>query len=474
MTPKIKLIIAGGGTAGWVSAALMSKTFSQLLDITLIESETIGTVGVGEATIPTHKGFHNLLNIDEDEFIKATNATFKLGISFEGWTKDTETYFHAFGQVGRSTWLAHFHHLWAAIGDETVRGSLDDYCLELQAAKHNKFTKTQSNIDVNYAYHLDAGAYAQFLRKFSEANGVKRIEGVIENVKLQNETGHIESLELRGGEIIEGDIFIDCTGFKSLLLGQAMGIGFEDWKDYLPTDRACVAQSEAVNDPVPYTRTIAHNAGWRWQIPLQTRLGNGVVFSSDYMSDEEAEKGFRTGKRKKVWHKNCLAIGLSSGFLEPLESTSIHLIQAAITRFAQLFPFSKQYEALSERYNQLNDAELHDIRDFLILHYYLNERNGQSFWDYHRNNNIPDSLKHRMSLFEESGLVFQDGDDLFRNDSWVQVMLGQGLRPKAMHAAGQLIEPRQLRGAIGDLKKNIDNLVSEMPRHGDYLRRYRN
>lgn len=385
--PVKKVVIAGGGTAGWVAAAALSSQIGGLLDVILIESDQIGTVGVGEATIPTHVSFHRLLGIDEKEFMRATKATFKLGISFENWGRLGDQYFHSFGKIGRSTWMGDFQHMWHHAQSLGLGGDMDDYCFELQAAKAGRFAKS-GNSQISYAYHLDASLYAKFLREFSESRGVKRVEGKIQQVKLHSESGFIEELELTNGQSVGADFFIDCTGFRSLLIGEAIGVDYQNWSHWLPMNRAIAVQTKNASggqDILPYTRSIARKAGWQWRIPLQSRVGNGHVYCSDYMSDEEAHDilmnnldgeivsdprpiSFVTGKRETVWEKNCLALGLSSGFLEPLESTSIHLAQIGITRFIQMFPFAGVNDALKRQYNNYSDEELESIRDFLIVH----------------------------------------------------------------------------------------------------------
>lgn len=482
-----RVVIAGGGTAGWVAAATLSSQIGAMLDITLVESDRIGTVGVGEATIPTHKTFHRLLGIDEQEFMRETRASFKLGISFEDWGQVGDRYIHSFGTIGPSTWMGDFQHMWYQAKADGYGGELDEYCLELQAAKAGKFSKSDA-ANLNYAYHLDSSLYSKFLRKFSEARDVKRVEGTIENVRVNDETGFIDGLDLQGGQQIDGDFFIDCTGFRALLIGKAMGVTYEDWSHWLPMNRAIAVQTKHEEDILPYTRTTARKAGWQWRIPLQHRIGNGHVYCSDYMSDDEAysilidniqgEKisepkpiKFLTGKRKKAWNKNCLALGLSSGFLEPLESTSIHLIQIGATRLVQMFPFSGVSEALSNHYNKSVEAELDSIKDFLIVHYKLNRRTDP-FWKDMAAMNIPETLKHRIDLFKNTAITHQTDLDLFRTDSWVQVMRGQGLESQGHHHVGRLLPEGQLKAALSNRKSDIQKLVGSMPKHADFVRDY--
>lgn len=483
-----RVVIAGGGTAGWTVAAALAKQLGRLLEITLVESDAIGTVGVGESTIPTVRTFHSLLGLDEREFVCATQASFKLGIEFRDWARIGDRYFHSFGQIGRSTWMGDFHQMWLQARAEGFDGELGDYCFELQAAEAGRFA-TGEKASLNYAYHLDATAYGKFLRRLSEPMGVKRIEGKIADVRRVAESGFIEALVLESGQVIEGDLFIDCTGFRGLLIEQTLQTGYDDWTHWLSTDSAIAVQTEATGPAPPYTKAIAHRAGWRWQIPLQHRVGNGLVFASEHLSDDKAHEllaesvagamlteprviRFRTGCRRKAWNKNCIAFGLSSGFVEPLESTSIHLIMIGVTRLMQLFPFGGVNEALAKRYNDLSQRELEGIRDFIILHYHLNERDDSDFWRRCREMDIPDSLADRIALFRDNAQAYQASDELFRVDSWVQVMLGQRLEPKSHHQMGRLMSSDRLRTALDTLKGNIGNAVARLPEHQQFLDSY--
>jgi len=479
-----RVVIAGGGTAGWTVAAALVKQLGALLEITLVESDAIGTVGVGESTIPTAKRFHELLGVPERDFVRATQASFKLGIAFENWAREGDRYFHSFGQIGPSTWMADFQHMWLEAREKGVAGELGDYCLELQAAEAGKFA-TGPESRLNYAYHLDATAYGQFLRGFAEPLGVRRVEGKIARVRQSAQSGFIEALELESGEAVEGDLFIDCTGFRALLIEGALATGYEDWSHWLPTDSALAVQTEAAGPARPYTRAIAHQAGWQWQIPLQQRVGNGLVYCSKFLSDDEAQAmladrldaamiteprliRFRAGARREAWKQNCVAIGLSSGFVEPLESTSIHLIMIAVTRLMQLFPFGGVTEAVALRYNDISRRELEGIRDFIILHYHLNERE-EPFWQQCRSMEIPASLAERIALFRDGAHAYQAADELFRIDSWVQCMLGQRLRPRSHHAMGKLMPPEQLRQALAGAAEHIRLAVARLPAHQTFL-----
>ncbi|MEX2125880.1 MAG: tryptophan halogenase family protein [Woeseia sp.] len=482
------VVIAGGGTAGWLAAAALSRQLGEILDITLIESDEIGTVGVGEATIPPMRVFHKLLRIDEQEFMRATEATFKLGIYFEHWGRRNHNYIHSFGKNGKETWLCDFHHFWLRGLERGFDSELGEYSLELQAAKAGKFA-TSPGSEINFAYHLDAGRYAKFLRKYSEGYGTKRIEGKIRVVNQNGNSGFIESLTLESGEVIEGDMFIDCTGFRGLLIEQTLRTGYEDWTHWLPCDSAVPVQTEKIGPAVPYTCSIAHDAGWQWRIPLQHRVGNGLVYCSRYLSDDEATARllsevqgktiteprvirFRTGRRLKGWNKNCLALGLAGGFVEPLESTSIHLIMTGITRLMQLFPFSGISQSLVDRYNALTQAELESIRDFIVLHYHATQRDDSPFWRYCRDMKIPQSLAHRIALFRESAHAYQADGELFRVDSWTQVMLGQGIVPEHYHHFARMMTDRDLGQFLSGLKESIRRAVAKMPGHQEFLATY--
>jgi len=483
-----KVVIAGGGTAGWMAAAALARQLGPLLDITLVESEDIGTVGVGESTIPTARTFNALLGIDEAEFMRATQATFKLGISFEHWGEVGDRYIHSFGQVGKSTWMGGFHHFWMQAREQGFGGDLGDYCLELKAAEQNRFY-TGDDSRLNYAYHLDAGLYGRFLRGMAEADGVRRVEGKIASVRQRGEDGFVEALVMESGEVVEGDLFVDCTGFRGLLIEQTLKAGFEDWGHWLPTNSALAVQTRSTEPAVPYTRAIAHKAGWRWKIPLQHRVGNGLVYCNDFMSDDEAKNllmgeiegetlieprliRYRTGRRRKTWDRNVVALGLASGFVEPLESTSIHLIMVGVTRLMKLFPFGGVSQAAIDHYNRQADDELEKIRDFIILHYKATERADSPFWDRVREMEVPDSLAQRIELFRQSAQVYQAPGELFQVDSWLQVLLGQRVKPQTYHHMGRLMPPQQLKAALDDLKRNIDGVVARLPQHQAFLDSY--
>jgi tryptophan 7-halogenase len=485
--PVRRVVIAGGGTAGWMVAAALSKVLGKRLDIQLVESDEIGTVGVGEATIPTLLNYHRLLEINEREFMAATMATFKLGISFENWRNVNEDYIHSFGITGTDHWTAGFQHFWLKGRERGLAGDYGDYCLELKAAQENRFAHLPRS-GMNYAYHMDASRYSRYLRTLSENHGAKRIEGKIAKVNADPESGHITSLQLDSGSVIEGDLFIDCTGFRALLIGQTLGVPYEDWSHWLFNDSAIAIQTDATGPALPMTRSIAHHAGWQWRIPLQHRMGNGVVFSSRYIADDDAKNilmssivgkplveprviRFKPGQRPQTWKGNCVAIGLSSGFLEPIESTSIHLIQRGITRLMQMFPSEGISQHDVDEYNAQSKQEIEHIRDFIILHYKVNNRQDP-YWSDAREMPVPSSLQHRIDLFRETGRVFRAADELFAENSWIQVMLGQGITPRTHHQTADLMGDAELSAFLGGIRDNIDRTVAQLPPHQAYVEQY--
>ncbi len=487
-TPIRNIVIAGGGTAGWMTAAAFSKLLGKKFNITLVESDEIGTIGVGEATIPTLHIFHRLLGIDEQDFMKSTHATFKLGISFEGWLNGSDQYLHSFGFLGQDCWACDFHHFWKKGLGLGIEQAIGDYCAEHLAAREGRFS-VNSQSDQNHAYHLDASLYAQFLRDLSERHGVTRREGKINEVVLCPTTGEISSLKLESGESIEGDFFIDCTGFKALLLRKALHVGFENWSDFLPCDRAIAVQSNLLNEPVPFTRAIAHPFGWQWQIPLQSRVGNGIVFCSQHISEDEAASVlrenivgepitepnrifFQTGLSKKHWQKNCAAVGLSGGFIEPLESTAIHLIQRSIIHLLQLIPRDKTMSSLSREFNTRIRREMEDVRDFIILHYKSTAREDSAFWRYCKSMDAPQSLTDKVNLFRESGMIFKKEEELFAVASWVQVLLGQGHRPSSYHPIVDLMTENELRSFLEKQRTRVSEKVKSWPNVNDFIKNY--
>lgn len=484
-----KVVIVGGGTAGWMAAASFSKLLGKSIEVTLIESDEISTVGVGEATVPPLILLNRYLGINEQEFLASVKGSIKLGISFENWKNVNENYLHAFGYVGKDTWAASFQHFWRRGLDLGVKYPLADYSLECQAALSSKFAHLP-NQSLSYAYHIDAGFYAKFLRNIAEQAGTKRIEGKIVDVTVNHQdTMAIKSVRLASGAVVDGDFFIDCSGFRALLIGQTLHTAFDDWSHCLPCDSAVAVQTESVREPVPYTRAIAHHAGWQWQIPLQHRVGNGLVYCSRYMSDDEAKNmliekvdgklinepkviKYKTGQRVKYWVKNCVALGLASGFIEPLESTSIHLIQRGITRLIQMFPLDGIKQADVDEYNEQMKAETLNVRDFIVLHYHLTEREDSAFWRYCKNMPIPASLQQRMDLFKETGKFFIKPYELFVEPSWLQVMHGQGITPKHYHAMANEMSDADLIKFLHDAREYVKRSVEKMPSHHDYLQFY--
>ncbi len=483
-----RVVIAGGGTAGWMAAAAIAKLIGKNLQVTLVESDAIPTIGVGEATIPTILTINRLLQIPEPDFLRAVQGTFKLGIQFENWRKIGHRYIHSFGETGQGCWAAGFHHFWLKGLGKGVSRPYGDYCAELQAAERGRFA-VLSKQKLNYAYHLDAGRYAAYLRRLAEAHGTLRVEGKIASVTCDPETGHIRHLRLQSGQIVEGDLFLDCTGFRALLIEQTLKTGFDDWSHWLPCNSAQAVQCESVEPAVPYTRSTAWGAGWQWKIPLQHRVGSGLVYCSDYMSDDEAANvllqnidgkrlieprviKYRTGQRKLYWNRNCIAVGLSSGFVEPLESTSIHFIQNSVLWLLLMFPHQGITEPLVAEYNAVLKREAANIRDFIVLHYHVTERDDSEFWNYCRTMSIPDSLQHRLELFRQSGRIFKPQDDLFAENSWIQVMMGQGIVPEQYHPIVDMMSDAELEAFLGGHRDRARQLVSRLPPHGEFVAHY--
>jgi tryptophan 7-halogenase len=485
-----QIVIVGGGTAGWMAAAAFARFLGPGYAIRLIESDEIGTVGVGEATIPAIQLFNRNLGIDENEFIRATQGSFKLGIEFADWTEPGHRYIHAFGQVGRPLGLLPFHHYWLRHHQQGGASSLWDHAPTALASKQNRFARPVEKpgslpSGVAYAYHFDAGLYAAFLRKYAEALGVSRTEGQVVDVTLKGDSGFVESVSLTSGEKIEGDFFIDCSGFRGLLIEQALHSGYEDWSNYLPCDRALAVPCASADPLTPYTRSTAREAGWQWRIPLQHRTGNGYVYCSDFVSDAEAtdtlmsnldgealaeprQLRFVTGKRRQIWKKNVVALGLSSGFLEPLESTSIHLIQSGIAKLLDYFPTAEFQQADIDGFNAAMDFEFNSIRDFIILHYKATNRPGP-FWKQCREMAIPDSLAAKIELFNANGRIVRVGEELFTELGWLQVMWGQGLRPEGYHPLTDQLTPEQLSEFMAVSHKHAAHVASQMPPHKDYI-----
>ncbi|OZA92167.1 MAG: tryptophan halogenase [Erythrobacter sp. 34-65-8] len=486
-----RLVIVGGGTAGWIAAAAFARLLGERLAITLVESDAIGTVGVGEATIPQIIRLNSILGFDEHDFVRRTQGTFKLGIEFVNWSAPGSRYLHTFGDTGMNLGNVHFHHYWRRHMMAGGAESLWHYSLHQLAADQNRFGKLErvgntAMAGLAYAYHFDASLYARYLRAYSEKLGVTRQEGTIESVQRDGESGDVTAVTLAGRVRVEGDFFIDCSGFRSLLLGQELGVEYTDWSHWLPCDRAMAVPSERLPDLPPYTRSTARQAGWQWRIPLQHRTGNGHVYCSSFLSDDEAADTlmanldtpaladprpirFTTGHRKQFWAHNVVALGLSSGFLEPLESTSIHLIQSNVSRLIELFPRGRVCAADRAEYNRRTIHEFAQIRDFLILHYHQTGRDDTEFWRYCQHMSVPESLTHKIALFASSGRLGRDVDDLFREASWVQVMLGQGVVPADYNPMADRLEAAQLGQFMGDVRRLVEKAVSGLPTHADYV-----
>ena len=485
---KVKdVVVVGGGTAGWTAAASIARLVGANLNVVLVESDAIGTVGVGEATIPPFRTLHSLLKIDEAEFLSRVQGTFKLAIQFENWREVGHDYIHAFGVTGQGCWAAGFQHFWLKAKALGFAEDYSHYSPELMAARANKFGLLQQN-GLSYAYHIDATSYARYLREFAEKDGVTRVEGKITEVR-QAESGDISELVLESGQTVQGDLFIDCTGFASLLMDKTLGTDFEDWTHWLPCDRALAVQTTSAGELIPYTRSIARESGWQWRIPLQTRVGNGLVYCSEFMSDDEARETllgnlegeviteprvlrFRTGQRVKHWNRNCVALGLAAGFLEPLESTSIHLIQRGVIRLLQMFPQDGIVESDRAEFNRQMDTEFRFIRDFIILHYHVTERTDSEFWRRCRDMAIPESLQHRLDLFRDTGRVFEGEGDIFRENSWIQVMMGQGIEPQSYHAIVDMMSDKELRQFLQIQRHKVDALLKQLPAHREFVNRY--
>ena len=483
-----RIVIAGGGTAGWMAAAAIARTLGQAVDLTLVESEAIGTIGVGESTIPPLVNFNRILRINEADFMRATQATFKLGILFDDWKDLGTQYFHSFGLTGKDHWSAGFQHFWLYGRTKGHQQPYDDYCMELKAAIAGKFAHLPED-RMNYAYQLDSGLYARFLREMAEADGTKRIEGKIARVELDGTSGDIAALVLDGDRRIEGDMFIDCTGFRALLMEGALHAGFDDWSNWLPCDSAIALQTPNVHPPVPYTRVMAHDAGWQWRIPLQHRTGNGIVYCSRYLDKDAALDRmlgniegdvltepnflrFTAGTRRKQWYRNCVAMGLSAGFMEPLESTAIHLIQRSVLRFIRMLPAGRVSERDVAEFNEQQMQDMLQIRDFLVLHYKVTNRRDSPFWRHCAAMPIPDTLAQKIELFRETGRVFRKKEELFAENSWVQVMMGQGIEPQSHHPIAEKLRDDELDRLLEAIRSEVRQTVAGLPAHQDYVARY--
>ncbi|MBB5518991.1 tryptophan halogenase family protein [Amphiplicatus metriothermophilus] len=490
-----RILIVGGGTAGWMTAAAMGKLLAPLkIDVTLLESDQIGTVGVGEATLPHIRFFNRRLGIDEADFMAQTAATFKLGIEFRDWARKGDAYIHPFGDYGRDIKGVPFHHYWLRLRQRGRAWRIGEFSAPVMISEFGRFAMPVEDersvmSSFSYAYQFDAGLYAKYLRRFAEACGVRRIEGKITTVIQRGEDGFIEAVKTEDGRRVEADLFVDCSGFRGLLIEQTLKAGFEDWSAVLPCDRAVAVPCENAAPSLPYTRATARGAGWQWRIPLQHRVGNGYVYCSEHVSDDEAAQTlmaslegrpraepnflrFRAGKRRRQWVKNCVSIGLSSGFLEPLESTSIYLIQASVTKLLELFP-DRDFRACDiDEFNRAMDLEYERIRDFLILHYHATERDDTPFWDYVRTMKIPDSLAYKMTLFRKRGVVVKYKDGLFLHPSWIAVYLGQRVMPDMYDPRAEFIAEDELEKTLSAMRNLIRKTAESLPDHSDFIRRY--
>ncbi|SEJ92460.1 tryptophan halogenase [Sphingomonas sp. OV641] len=482
-----RVVILGGGTAGWMTAAALSRSLGPGVAITLLESDAIGTVGVGEATIPTIHWFNELVGIDEAAFLRVTQATFKLGIEFVDWTAPGHRYFHPFGQFGAALPGVAFHHRWLKAQAEGLDVPLSALSLAAALAAQGRFAKPAGDArsilsTLGYAYHFDAGLYAAYLRRLSEGAGVTRIEGTLHHVERDAATGFVTALTTERGERIEGELFIDCSGFRALLIAGEMGEGYEDWSHWLPCDRAVAVPCARVAPTTPYTRSTARAAGWQWRIPLQHRTGNGYVYASAYLSDDAAAATllgsldgeplaeprflrFTAGTRRRPWRGNVVAIGLSSGFLEPLESTSIHLIQSGIAKLLTLFPNRDFDPALSDRFNAVFARDMDGIKDFLILHYHATSGRDDPLWRHCRTMPLPDSLRAREEQYRRSGRIILESDELFREASWLAVLNGQGIVAGGYNPLADAIDGATNRAQVRQIAEVVARAAPTLPMH---------
>ena len=489
--PIKRVVVVGGGTAGWLAAAVLARVMGANLEIVLVESEAIGTVGVGEATIPQIRNVNTFLGIDENQMLRATAGTIKLAIEFKDWLRVGHSYLHAFGEVGLPLGPLPFQHYWLRSCAEPAAADLWTYSINAVAARAHRMARLEKIgrspiAGPKYAFHFDAARYGRLLREYAQQRGVRRIDAKIVDVALRGADGFIDALVLEGGERLGGDLFIDCSGFRALLIERALGSELEDWRAWLPCDRALAVQSESVGPLRPYTQANARPAGWQWRIPLQHRTGNGHVYCSEYMSDDEAATvllanlegralgeprliRFSSGVRRRSWVRNCVAIGLAAGFLEPLESTAIHLAQSGISRLLALFPDSGFDPAILEEYNRKVYEEHAQVRDFLVLHYRATERDDTPFWRHCAALEAPEALARKLALFGATGQIFREGEELFTEQSWLQVMTGQGLRPRRYHPAADNLPAEQCAEFLGNIRALIRGAVDHMSTHERFI-----
>lgn len=487
-----KIVIVGGGTSGWMTAAALSKVLKGRYQISLVESDEIGTIGVGEATIPMISIFNRMLDFDENQFLRETQASFKLGIEFVNWGRLGDRYIHGFGTIGQDNWTVDFHQYWLKQFLAGKARPLDRYSINTAACLGNKFMRPRADMpnsplsQIAYAFHFDAALYARFLRNYSQERGVERVEGRIEQVMQREGDGAVTGVKLHGGLVVEGDFFIDCSGFRALLIEGALRTGFEDWSHWLPCNRAVAVPCESVTPLTPYTRATARQAGWQWRIPLQHRIGNGHVFCAEHISEDEATAvllsnldgapltdprpiRFTTGKRKRAWNKNVVSVGLASGFVEPLESTSIHLVQMSIAHLLTYFPAAGLEQRDIDQYNRVMDQEYGWVRDFIILHYKATERTDTPFWNQCRTMEVPQTLTDRMELFRSHGRVFREGNELFTKVSWLQVMHGQRVTPRTYHPLTDLLGEEEIQAYLDQVEGVIAACTEVMPAHSAFI-----
>jgi len=487
-----RLVILGGGTAGWMTAAALARVLNGKVAITVVESDEIGTVGVGEATIPNITRFNELLGIDENEMLRESQGTFKLGIEFRDWTFLGDRYMHGFGRFRQDIQLTTFEQVWQRMNLLGRAADLPAYSITKTAAYAGKVMRPRLDVpdsplaDIAYAFHFDASLYARFLRRYAEARGVRRIEGRVTEVLKDAAGVDLAALVLADGAAVEGDFFVDCSGFRGRLIEDEFKAGYDDWTHWLPCDRAVAVPCASVRPLLPYTRSTARSAGWQWRIPLQHRIGNGYVYCSRYISDDEAAATllanldgeamaaprtlrFTTGVRRKAWVRNCVAIGLSSGFLEPLESTSIHLIQSSITRLLYFLPAAVPSQPDIDEYNRLTRREFEHIRDFIVLHYHATRRDDSPLWNHCRTMSVPETLQRKMQLFQTHGRLFAEADELFAQGSWFQVMQGQGLRPGSYNPIVDVLDVEDVSSFIEGVRQAIQKCIDVMPTHEAFI-----
>jgi tryptophan 7-halogenase len=492
--PIREIVIVGGGTAGWMTAAALSKLLTPAQRIRLVESDEIGTIGVGEATIPNIRNFNAALEIDEDEFVRATQGSFKLGIQFRDWGRLGDAYIHGFGNVGPDTGLVPFHHYWLKMRAQGRAPGLEAFQINTAQPEAAKFQRPDPALrgsplgEIGYAFHFDAGLYARYLRRQAESRGVIRLEGRIVQVRQREPDGFIESVVLASGEVVAGQLFVDCSGLRGLLIEQTLRAGFEDWSHWLPCDAAVAVPCESAGALLPLTRSTARSAGWQWRIPLQHRTGNGLVYCSALMSADEAAATlmasldgralaeprhirFKAGRRRSTWLKNVVAVGLAGGFLEPLESTSIHLIQQAVNRFVGAFPWAGFDEVDIAEFNRQCRIEMERIRDFIIFHYKATQRD-EPLWQQTRHMEVPATLAHKMALFAANARIVREDFELFGESSWLQVMMGQHLVPRGWHPLVESRGQEEIAALVAHSAQVVANCLQRMPTQAEFIARH--